>query len=65
MQTPREYARDLQERVPGLDDVDLLADAYVRHRFGRQRPDEAELTRLENAWRVVRGGLLRRLLRLK
>jgi hypothetical protein len=64
-QTPREYARDLRERVTGLDDVDTLADAYVRHRFGRQQPDEAERARLEGAWRAVRTGLLRRLLRLK
>ena len=63
-QTPSEYARVLREQVPGLDDVDLLADAYVRHRFGRRRPGAAEGERLEGAWRAVRGRLLRRLLRL-
>jgi transglutaminase-like putative cysteine protease len=64
-QTPREYARTLREQVPGLDDIDLLAETYVRYRFGRQRPEEAEQARLEGAWRVVRARLLRRLLRLR
>ncbi len=65
MQTPREYAHDLRERVTGVDEVELLADAYVRYRFGRQQPDQAERERLEGAWRSVRAGLMRRLLRLR
>ncbi len=64
-QTPREYALALRQRVPGLDGVDALADAYVRQRFGREEPDEAGRTRLEETWRLVRGRLLRRLLRLR
>ena len=64
-QTPCEYAEALRARVPGVDGVDTLADAYVRHRFGGRQLDEAERTRLETAWRTVRGRLLRRLLRLR
>ena len=63
--TPREYARSLREQVSGLDDVDLLADAYVRHRFGRWRPEGEEQARLDAAWQGVRSRLLRRLLRLR
>jgi hypothetical protein len=63
--TPREYARSLREQVPGLDGVDLLADAYVRHRFGRWRPEGEEQARLDAAWQGVRSRLLRRLLRLR
>ncbi len=64
-QTPREYAASLQERVPGLDDVDAIAGAYVRGRFGRKPLDEAERSRLDAAWRRVRSTLLRRVLRLR
>ena len=61
-QTPREYARSLRDRVPGLDEVAALADGYVRHRFGREAADGAEQSGLEEAWRSVRAALLRRLL---
>ena len=63
-QTPREFARSLREEVPDLSQADVLADAYVRHRFAEQ-PEEAEAARLEEAWRSVRAALLRRLLRLR
>lgn len=64
-ETPREYAHSLRERVPELDGVDQIADAYVRHRFGRWQPELEERARLETAWRAVRSRLLRRLLRLR
>ena len=63
-QTPREYASSLRQRVRGLDDVELLADDYVRARFG-QRSGDATDTQLDDAWEHVRTGLLRRLLRLR
>lgn len=66
-QTPREFARRLRDEVPGTEPAELLAEAYVRHRYGRANvaePDEATRTRLEDAWRSVRGSLLRRLFRL-
>ncbi len=63
--TPREQARALREQVPGVEGVDVLADAYVRHQFGRKELGDAEREALEDVWRGVRGGLLRRLLRLR
>lgn len=63
-QTPYELARRLRDDMPGADGVELLADAYVRHRYGRWQPDEDALGQLESAWRTVRAGLLRRLFRL-
>ncbi len=64
-QTPREYAGSLRERLDGLDDVDVLAGAYVRHQFGHHAIARAERDRLDLAWRSVRGRLLRRLFRLR
>ena len=62
--TPREFARELGARVPDLeDDIELLADAYVRHRYGREPIGEDEEGRLEQAWRAVRRRLLPRLFR--
>ncbi len=63
-QTPREYASSLRERVRGLPDVELLADDYVRQRFG-QKSGGATDTRRDEAWERVRNGLLRKLLRLR
>ena len=64
-QTPREYARSLRDEAPEIGDVDQLADAYVRHRYGRKPTDGDERRRLEETWRAVRGRLLRRLFRLR
>ena len=63
--TPREYAQELREQVPDLADVDVLADAYVRHRFGGQETTPVEDERQDAAWRTVRRRLLARLLRLR
>jgi hypothetical protein len=62
-QTPREYARELSSRVPETGAVDLLAETYVRHRYGREPMDGAMSGRLDAAWRSVRRRLLWRLLR--
>ncbi len=64
-QTPQEYARSLQASLPDLDGVDTLAHAYVRRQYGRHETDQAEQGRLEQAWRAVRGVLVRRLLHLR
>ncbi len=63
-QTPREFARTLRAQVPGSAGVELLAESYVRHRYGRQSIAADERARLEQAWRGVRKSLVRRLLRL-
>ncbi len=62
-QTPREFATALQMSLPGMTGVDVLADAYVRHRFGRGVLEEGERARLQAVWRAVRSGLLRQALK--
>ncbi|MCH8064448.1 MAG: transglutaminase domain-containing protein [Chloroflexi bacterium] len=62
-QTPRERAHALREQLPAVEGIDQLAEAYVRERFGRAPPEAAEHARLEQAWRSVRNGLLRRVVR--
>ncbi len=64
-QTPREYARSLSQRLPEIAGAEVLADSYVRHRYGREPPDPTMSTRLQEAWRSVRGRLLLRLVRRK
>lgn len=62
-QTPREYARDLKERLPRLEGVDTLAEAYSRSRFGQKPPlDGEEEAHLRDAWKGVRTRLLTRAL---
>jgi hypothetical protein len=43
----------------------VLAESYVRHRYGQEPPDPALVSRLDHAWRSVRRRLLRRLVRRK
>jgi len=62
-QTPREFARDLNRELSGVEGLDFLAESYGRSRFGRQAPSEPERARLEAAWRVLRGRLSARALR--
>lgn len=62
-QTPREFARDLQAELGGVEGLDLLADSYGRSRFGHQASSEAEEARLEAIWRALRGRLASRIVR--
>ena len=61
-QTPTEYARDLQTRLPDVEGVDELAVAYGRSRFGRKPADADENERLRAVWRRLRPKLLLRVL---
>lgn len=61
-QTPREFAQRLRAAAPDVGPVEALADAYARSRFGRKRLADAERASLEQAWKTVRGRLLRRVL---
>jgi transglutaminase-like putative cysteine protease len=61
-QTPREYAGELHERLPDLEGMDTLAEAYNRSRFGQKPPDETQGADLRDAWKHVRGRLWRRVL---
>jgi len=64
-QTPAEFARTLGGRLPGTEgSIDVLAESYVRHRYGKSRLAGAECEKLDRAWRRVRTSLLLRLLHL-
>jgi len=57
-QTPASFAGALARRFRGLHDLDLLARAYGRSRFGRSDTLEGEeLARLARAWAHLRGAL--------
>lgn len=62
-QTPREYANTLSTRIKDLEGADVLAEGFVRHRYGAEPADTSLTARLEDAWRSVRGRLLTRLVR--
>jgi hypothetical protein len=62
-QTPREFARDLDRELGGVEGLELLAESYGRSRFGRQAPSESEKAGLEAVWRVLRRRLVGRVLR--
>jgi len=59
-QTPAEYARDLQARLPDVEGLDELAAAYGRSRFGRKPAGAEENDRLRAIWRRLRAKLLLR-----
>jgi hypothetical protein len=62
-ETPREFARSVRQQAPEVEGIDVLAEGYTRSRFGGKAPSEEERETLESAWKSVRGGLLRRLIR--
>ena len=53
-QTPSGFARVLTRRFRGVRDIDLLADAYNRSRFGRKDADAEERARLARIWTNLR-----------
>ncbi len=56
-QTPSGFARVLTRRFRGVRDINLLADAYNRSRFGRKNADADERERLAQVWTHLRGPL--------
>jgi transglutaminase-like putative cysteine protease len=56
-QTPAEFARSLQRSVREAEDVDVLAVAYNRSRFGKREPDDQK-ERLAEIWSPLRNALL-------
>jgi hypothetical protein len=62
-QTPREFARDLHDKVENTESVDRLARAYERTRFGAGDLDGEEQRRLDEDYRSVRNSLLSRIFR--
>ncbi len=64
-QTPYEFGRELGARLPSVRRyVQLICDAYVRTKYGRQTILRQEGILLDEAWRRVRGRVLRRVLHL-
>jgi transglutaminase-like putative cysteine protease len=62
-ETPREYARVLAQAVPEASEgIDRIATEYASFVFGRRQASSPE--ELLGRWRVVRGALVRRALRL-
>jgi len=64
-ETPREFAARLSGDVPGTGASRYIAATYERARFGHKELSDDEARRLEAAWPLVRGALLRRVLRLR
>ncbi len=65
-QTPREYARKLSSALPqGGEDVDRIAEGYVKVEYGRKTLVEREIEAIEGAWRRLRRELVLRILRWK
>jgi len=64
-QTPREFASTLAERFDLGNAPRIVADSYMRLRYGRKEAATADRHALDRAWRRVRGRLLKRFLRLK
>jgi hypothetical protein len=54
----------LGRAIYAQDETDALAQHYARVRFGRKQLDEADAVEVKQAWRAVRGRLVRRVLRL-
>jgi transglutaminase-like putative cysteine protease len=62
-QTPSEFARSLDASVRGVRDIDLLAQAYNRSRFGRRDVNATDRQRLAGVWGGLRGRLVWEILR--
>lgn len=58
-QTPAEYANALQRTFRDMRGVSVIAQAYMRSRFGRKAAGPEERQRIRELWPHVRGTLLR------
>ena len=64
-QTPYEFGRDLGTRLSSVRRyVNFICDAYVRMKYGRQEILPQDRITLDEAWRQVRGQVIRRVLHL-
>lgn len=65
-QTPVEYSRALQRRLPGTEGVERVAQSYQRARYGGARePSPTERASLDGVWTPLRNRLLKKVFRLK
>jgi hypothetical protein len=61
--TPSEFARFLAASVRGVHDIDLLAQAYNRSRFGRSDVNATDRQGLAHVWVGLRGRLVWEIIR--
>jgi len=64
-ETPVEYAGGLGQAIYEPEAATQLAHLYGRVRFGRKEQSESEALEADQAWRTMRGKLLRKVLRLR
>lgn len=64
-QTPSEYSTHLRRTVSDTESVNVIADGYLRSRYGRKDLSAEERTRLSQAWIPLRNRLLRRIFHWK
>lgn len=65
-QTPTEYSRRLQRLLPdATEGVDVVADSYLKSRYGRRDLTASEREELDSAWSPLRNRLIKRVLRWK
>ncbi len=64
-ETPVEYAGGLGQTIYEPEAATTLAHLYGRVRFGRKALSEADAQEADQAWRTMRGKLLRKVLRLR
>jgi hypothetical protein len=61
--TPREFAASLSARVSQTPGATVLAEGFVRYRYGQEPTTPEGEIQLNDAWRNVRGALFKRLVR--
>lgn len=64
-QTPTEFAADITRRTQLEEEPRIVADGYMRMRYGRKELSKEEVQTIDSAWIRVRNRLFKRALRLK
>ena len=64
-QTPNEFAGEVARRTQLTDEPRIVADGYLRMRYGRKDLDRQEQEKVDSAWVRIRNRLIKRALRLK
>jgi transglutaminase-like putative cysteine protease len=65
-QTPAEFSREVQRRLPGTEGIAQVARSYARSRYGgRPELTSDEREHLDESWTGLRNRLLKKVFRLK
>ncbi len=64
-QTPNEFAGEVARRTQLTEEPRIVADGYLRVRYGRKGLDRQEQEKVDSAWVRIRNRLIKRALRLK